>query len=309
MTTPNRSALLTKIHKLLKKHFTPIEPEPNRPVLEQLLYAACLENAPYAAADAAYKVLSTQFFDWNEVRVSTTKELAETLSMVPDPTSTASNVRKILQHVFETTYSFDLEPLRKLNLGPATQKLEKTPGATPFVVAYGVQTALGGHFIPLDRGALETLYILGVINESEQTAGSVPGLERTIPKNKGVEFGSLLHQLAAEVVVNPYSTNLHKTLLEFAPDAKDRLPKRQVKKPEPEPAPVKKPAPEAAAREKEKSERLAAEHKAGGVPAPAKKKPAEPVKKPQVKKAAPAPAKAPPAKKTPSAGIAKKKPR
>lgn len=306
MSTPNRSALITKLHKHLKKHYEPVTPDLQRPVLEQLLYACCLENATYPAADAAYKALTTQFFEWNEVRVSTTRELSEALAMLPDPLAAATNVRKILQNVFETTYSFDLEPLRKLNLGPAMQKLEKTEGTTPFVVAYGVQAALGGHSIPLDRGALESLYIVGVISEAEQSSGSVPGLERAIPKNKGAEFGSLLHQLAAEVVANPFSTNLHKLLLEIAPDAKERLPKRQTKKPEPEP-PVKKPAP--AAREKSEPA-AAAEAKAAAVPAPAKKKPAELPKKPLDKTPAPAPAKKPAtAKKTPSAGIAKKKPR
>jgi endonuclease-3 len=184
-------------------------------------------------------------------------------------------------------------------------------GTTPFIVAYGVQAALGGHFIPLDRGALETLYIVGVISEAEQASGSVPGLERAIPKNKGVEFGSLLHQLAAEVVANPYSTNLHKLLLEIAPDAKERLPKRQAKKPEPPPPPPpKKPAPAAKAEPP-----AVAEAKAAAVPAPAKKKPPEPAKKPApapAKKPAPAPAaakKPATAKKTTSAGIAKKKPR
>ena len=113
MSTPNRSALISKLHKHLKKHYTPVAPDPQRPVLEHLLYACCLENASYHAADTAYRVLTTQFFDLNEVRVSTVKELAESLPMLPDPISAASNVRKILQHVFETTYSFDLEPLHK----------------------------------------------------------------------------------------------------------------------------------------------------------------------------------------------------
>jgi endonuclease-3 len=273
MSTPNRSALIAKLYKHLKKHYTAVTPDPQRPLLEQLVYACCLENATYHAADAAYKALTTQFFEWNEVRVSTARELSESLGMLPDAMAAANSVRKILQHVFETTYSFDLESLRKLNLGPATQKLEKMDGTTPFIVAYGVQTSLGGHSIPLDRGALETLHIVGVISEAEQASGSVPGLERAIPKNKGVEFGSLLHQLGAEVVANPFSTNLHKHLLEIAPDAKDRLPKRQAKKPEPPPPPAKKPAP--AAREKAEPPSVA-EAKAAAVPAPAKKKPAEP---------------------------------
>ena len=53
-----------------------------------------------------------------------------------------------------------------------------------------------------------------------------------------MEFGSLPHQLGAELVANPFSTNLHKILLEIAPDGKDRLPKRQPKAP---PKPVAPP--------------------------------------------------------------------
>ena len=51
-----------------------------------------------------------------------------------------------------------------------------------------------------------------------------------IPKNKGVEFGSLLHHLAAEYVANPFSPVGPQTAAEINPDAKDRFPKRARKK-------------------------------------------------------------------------------
>ena len=316
MAIPNRAALIAKTHKTLKKHYTAVPPDLERPLLEQLLFACCLENAPYAAAEEALRSLQTSFFDWNEVRVSTVNELAEAVKMLPDPASAAAHVRRILQVVFETTYSFDLEALKKQNLGPATQRLQKLDGTTPFIVAYGVQTALGGHSIPLDRGALEALAIVGVINEAEQREGVAPGLERAIPKNKGLEFGSLLHQLGAELVANPFSTNLHKILLEINPDAKERLPKRQAKKAEPEQPPAKpaagkdKSAPPAKEAAKGKPSPAAKEKPAE--PAPSKKKPPEPVKKPVAKKSPP-PAgkkKEPEVKKKSAAsGLSKRKPR
>lgn len=228
MATLNRAALLTKMHKVLKKHYTPV-PMPDRPLLEHLLYACCLENASYSAADKAYAAVSTNFFDWNEVRVSTVKELAEAMHMLPEPQAAASNLKRVLQCVFESAYAFELEALKKQNLGQAQQKLAKYEGATPFAVAYVTQAALGGHSIPLDRGLLAVFAVLGLASDQDQTAHSVPGLERAIPKNKGVEFGSLAHQLAAEMIANPYSPALHKVLLEIAPDAKDRLPKRPPK--------------------------------------------------------------------------------
>ncbi len=94
MATPNRMAILTKMHKVLKKHYKPA-PIPDRPVLEHLLYACCLENAQYEAADKAFEAVSTGFFDWNEVRVSTVKELAEVMNMLPDAQQAAAQAEKV----------------------------------------------------------------------------------------------------------------------------------------------------------------------------------------------------------------------
>lgn len=236
MATQNRTALINKVYKVLKKHYKPV-PIPQRAALEHVLYACCLENASYEAADKAYAAVSSTFFDWNEVRVSTVKELAEVMHVLPEPAAAAGNLKRVLQSVFEANYAFDLEALKKLPLGQAQQKLQKHPGATPFVVAYATQAALGGHAIPLDRGLLEVFTILGLVTEQEKAAHSVPGLERAIPKNKGVDFGSLAHQLGADLVHSPHSPNLHKTLLEIAPDCKDRLPKRSAKPAKSEPVP------------------------------------------------------------------------
>ncbi|HEY1599628.1 MAG TPA: hypothetical protein VGG64_08505 [Pirellulales bacterium] len=236
MANLNRSALLAKLHKVLRKYYKPVHP-PERPVLEQLLFACCLENSRYEPAEEVFASVSTAFFDWNEVRVSTVKELAEGMRGLSDPTAAAASLKQTLQSAFEGTYSFDLETLKKQNLGQAIQRLAKFNGTTPFTVGYVTQAALGGHAIPLDRGALEVLHIIGAATDAEMKAAEVSGLERAIPKNKGVEFGSLLHQLGAELVASPLSPAVHKILLEIAPDAKDRLPKRHQKKPQPEPTP------------------------------------------------------------------------
>jgi hypothetical protein len=228
MANPNRAALLTKTHKVLKKHYKPVV-HVERPILEQLLYAACAENAHYDRAEQAYQALVSRFFDWNEVRVSTTRELAEVMSMLPDPEAVATNIRKLLYGVFESTYSFEIEALKKQNLGQAIQRLKKFGGASEFMIAFATQNGLGGHAVPVDRGALEALRVIGVINEDEMAEQTVPGMERAIPKNKGIEFGSLLHQLGADLVASPYAPAVHKILLEIAPEAKDRLPKRHAK--------------------------------------------------------------------------------
>jgi len=242
MASMNRTALVTKLHKVLKKYYKPVPPV-ERPVLEQLLYACLLENAPYQPAEEALARLSEMFFDWNEVRVSLVRELAEAMPGLPQPEEAATRLKRALQGIFESMYSFDLEHMRKQNLGQAISKLQKIAGSSSFVVAHVTQSALGGHSIPIDRAALEVLAIFGTLTNQERNSGQVAGLDRAIPKSKGVEFGSLLHQFAAELAASPYNPQHHKVLLEVAPDCRDRLPKRGAKKKEPpQPAvPQKKP--------------------------------------------------------------------
>lgn len=224
-----RAALLTKLHKVLKKHYKPVSPPADRTLLEHLLYACCLENAPYERADEAFARLQQSFFDWNEVRVSTVAELAESLTELPDPIEQATHLKRLLQAVFETHYSFDLEVLKKQNLGKSEKQLENYAGATRFVVSYGVQHGLEGHAIPIDRGALDIMEILEIITPQEAEKLIVPGLERAIPKNKGVEFGSMLHQMAADYVTSPTGSKIRAMLAEVDPNSKGRVPQRLTK--------------------------------------------------------------------------------
>lgn len=240
MATPSRTTLLSRLLKTLRKYYKPVPPPP-RSVLEHALYGCLLENAPYEAADKAFESLRKSFFDLNEVRVSSVKELSEVLQALPDPAAAGQSIKRVLQAVFEATYSFDLEGLKKQNLGQAIDKLKKWQ-ATPFTIGYTVQAGLSGHAVPLDRGALECLYVVGAITAQENQPQKPPAMERSIPKNQGVEFSSLLHHIGAEIVTNPLGQNLHKLLLEIAPDCKERLPKRQPKaKPVEEPPPAAAP--------------------------------------------------------------------
>ena len=135
MSNKNRSSRIQLLQKVLTKNFTPVSTPKDRNVLEHLIYACCLEDAPYDSADEAFHRLQESFFDWNEVRVTTVTELMEHLSKLPDPKTAAMRLKKNLQSIFEVRYSFDLEDLIKMNQGKAVAELEKLGGMTPFVLA------------------------------------------------------------------------------------------------------------------------------------------------------------------------------
>lgn len=194
----NRAAKYEVLYKSLKKHYKPI-PEPGeRTVLEHLVYACCLEDAKYEQADEAFAKLQQAYFDWNEVRVTTVIELGEALGSLPNPTQAGHRIKRCLQSLFEARYQYDIEDMKKANLGKATEELTAWKGVTPFVLAYVSQNALGGHFIPADTMTLDTLVQADIMTESETEKKVLPGVERAIPKTKGLEFSSLLHQFAVE---------------------------------------------------------------------------------------------------------------
>lgn len=302
MATPSRSTLINRTIKVIKKHYKPVTPPKDRPLFEHLLFACLLEDSPHETAEQVFETLKRDYFGWNEVRVSTIRELTDVLKPLVNPAESASRLKQSLHAVFESVYEFDIETLKKQNIGQAVKQLQKYNGTTPFAVAYVTQHALGGHSIPLNRGALIALHTVGVISDDEFGKGVVPGLERAVSKNKGAEIGSLLHQLGVEVGRNPYGPAARKLMLEIDPNCKDRLPKRPTVRPETDgatPQPVvtrdkgkvpaadrsagKQPAAKGPPRKTEEKKAKATQKAQPPKQPVAPKKPAKPTKKPTKK--------------------------
>jgi endonuclease III len=201
----NRAAKYEQLYKSLKKHFKPLPEVGERSVLEHLIYACCLEDARADQADEAFARLQQAYFDWNEVRVTTVIELGEALNSLPNPTQAGHRIKRCLQSLFEARYQYDIEDMKKANLGKATDELAAWKGVSPFILNYVSQHALGGHAIPADTMTLDCLVQAEMITEAEAEKKSLPGIERAITKTKGSEFASLLHQFAVEFHQNAKS--------------------------------------------------------------------------------------------------------
>lgn len=199
-TTINKQKIVNHLFTSLGKHAKQKAPE-ERPVLEQFIYAILRENATREAADQAFKSLQEQFFDWNEVRVTSTLEIVEALDgVVADPETRAQRVIDFLQEIFETTYAFDLEPLlevlQKKGLKQASKQLSRYQAANDYAVAWVMQHSLGGHAIPLDGAALRVLKRMGLVEDENDLEALRASVEHQIPKAKGTLFVDLISVVA-----------------------------------------------------------------------------------------------------------------
>jgi endonuclease-3 len=198
-TATNKQRVLNQLFTALKSRYGAGEPI-NRPVFDQFLYAVCREGTTRAKADRAFRALGEHFIDWNEIRVSSPREIEETLAELPDADTRAHRLISLLQEVFETTFSFDLEALQKKGVKQAAKQLSRYQAANDFAVAWVIQHALGGHAVPVDSAMLRVLRRLGLLESDQEDPETLrASLEHLVPKIRGPLFGEVISALAEEV--------------------------------------------------------------------------------------------------------------
>lgn len=198
-TIINKQRLLAAFFTAFKKRCHPEEP-PLRSALEQLLFSVCREGTTREQADQAFDALRQRYFDWNEIRVSSPREIEDTLRNLPQADVRAQRLLSLLQEVFETTFSFDLESLHKKGLKQAAKQIARYQAANDYSVSWVLQNSLDGHSVPLDEPTLRVLRRLGLIESDQEDHEAIrSSLEHLIPKAKGPLFGDLLSSLADEL--------------------------------------------------------------------------------------------------------------
>ena len=202
MATTSKAQFLNEVQTLLKSRYK-LEPGPEKlSVLESVVYGICHEDSNRGAATRALARFKEQFFDWNEVRVSSLEEIQGVLKEFDNPEDKAFRLRRFLRQLFEKTYGFTLDLLIKKPQKESIKALEdyEAPGSD-YIMATVIRLALAGHAIPVDAPSLRALTRLGVAEGEADIAALRATLERAVPKNRGVEFADLIEELAHDTCV------------------------------------------------------------------------------------------------------------
>jgi endonuclease III len=197
MATQSKAQLLTDVHALLKRRY---KPKPDRnptrlSVLKAVVYGICHEDTTREQANQAISRFNDEFFDWNEVRVSSLEEIQESLAGIAEPEPKAQRIRRFLRQLFNRTYGFTLDALVKKPLKEALKVLQTYEAfSSDYVMATVIQQALGGHAIPIDKASHRVLHRLGISEPNVSALRAI--VERAVPKNRGAEFLDLIEDLA-----------------------------------------------------------------------------------------------------------------
>jgi hypothetical protein len=187
-----------KLVALLKKRYPSPVSQPERPVLETLLYAICLEDASVEQAEVAFEKLLHAFHDLNELRVSSITELSSIFDGMLSADWRAHRVRNVLHYVFEKNFEFEFETLRRKTLELAAKQLLKIRDLSPFDRNYTLQIALGTHVVPADRLMTNAAIWLGLVAPGETPEHAAESLKSAARKADVPVFAHYLRCLAVD---------------------------------------------------------------------------------------------------------------
>lgn len=202
MAAPSKTQFLNEVHTLLKRRYR-LEPRTTKfTILEAVIYAISHEGTTREEAEQSLNRFREQFFDWNEVRVSSIEEIQSIFVGLSDAEERAGRVRRFLRQLFEKTYGFILDGLAKKPLKESIKALkEYDVFDSDYIEAAVVLHGLGGHAMPVDAPVRRALIRLEVVEEGWEDSAIRSLLERAIPKNKGGEFIDLLEELSHDTCV------------------------------------------------------------------------------------------------------------
>lgn len=187
------SKKLRRLYNSLKRKYPKIQPVTHDDLVEALIYSIVSENLTARAAQTAMKRLAENFVDFNDLRVSRSEEIIETLGEdTPETKQIASSLTRALAAVFNRYNTLSLEALKNIGKRPAKQALGQMDGTSRFVVNYCVLTALHGHAIPLTGRMLEYLRDNELVHPDADEQEIEGFLTRQIPARNGYEFYRLL---------------------------------------------------------------------------------------------------------------------
>ncbi|MCH7989004.1 MAG: hypothetical protein IID46_07610 [Planctomycetes bacterium] len=197
-TASDKQRIAKKLISLLKKRYKGSVPKVDHPILETILYAICLENSSFDEANDAFGRLESNFFDLNEIRVSSITELTRVFSKLDQPEWRALRVRSILHYVFENRFEYDFESLRRKTLDLAGKQLAKIKELSPFVRCYTLQTSLGSHLVPVDEVTRKASVWLGFVAPNHSVVRASDSLKSAVRKADVPLFCYLLRRLATD---------------------------------------------------------------------------------------------------------------
>jgi len=167
-----------------------------RPLLLATVRAVLSVDAAPAKVAAAVARLEKDFVDWNEVRVTSARDVAATIRGTGQETAKAEALKAIFSKVFSDRHELHFDFLMDMRDENLIAYLEAVPGLAPIYQQAVLVHALGHGALLISEGTVRVLKRVGVVPKQMDIEAVTEALTGIVPKRRLLSFSVLLGYVA-----------------------------------------------------------------------------------------------------------------
>ena len=187
-----RRRQVTTICRRLRKVHGPVEPPPQRPVLDALVRTILSQNTSDANSLAGFDELKRRFNDWDAVRRAPVARIARAIRTAGLANQKAPRIKAILKRIHAERGEMSLEFLQAMPANEAVDYLTALDGVGPKTAACVLLFACRKPVLPVDTHVHRVCHRLGLIGRRTGAEKAHEELARLVKAEQVLEFHVLL---------------------------------------------------------------------------------------------------------------------
>ena len=168
-------------------------------VLELILFHKMHFYMPEEEALHRFRRLKTAFVDWNEVRISSVKEIQEVFEGIPDSLDLAIFIKDFLEQLHRENQSMSLEYLAQKTLGDIRRYLKGIKGVDPATIDLVLRLRKEYPVLPVSASMERTFLRLGVVRPGDNREQKEKYLHNLIAQEKALPFHHFFLEHSREI--------------------------------------------------------------------------------------------------------------
>lgn len=165
-----------------------VESLPNDDPITHLILGIFSRDATESRAREALDRMRRLVVDYNELRVTAPREIAEQVGDYPDAYTKAEDMSRALNRIFAVEHTVSLAQLAQRSRKEMRDYLERVDGLEPYTRARVLLFGLGQHAVPLDEAMWAYARQLGIVDPRCSLDDAQAFLERQIDPADAAAF-------------------------------------------------------------------------------------------------------------------------
>jgi endonuclease III len=167
--------------------------------LDSLLHSILAGDGDDLLAEEVLEKLRRELVDWNELRVTTPREIEELIAPLPDAAEKALIIRRVLQKLFVERHSLNLSHFSRFGQARMWEELDTFGGLTPAMKARMMLKSFDFNVLPMTADIERMVKRLGLVESFLTTDKVAEEIGEVLPPKRVYSFYHLMSEHAEKV--------------------------------------------------------------------------------------------------------------